>query len=74
MAQAFCIIPEKARHLLTLKKAGFNVPPFLYMPAEDFLNKDFDRLKTFLHEQCDGFKVIIRSCHHGRGILQGRDL
>ena len=56
---------------MTLKKAGFNVPPFLYMPAEDFGNKDFERLKTFLKEKCDGFKVIIRSCHPAEDYYKG---
>ena len=47
------------------------MPPFLYMPAEDFESKDFERLKAFLKEKCDGFKVIIRSCHPAEDYYKG---
>lgn len=56
-------LPEKARLLEILSKAGFKVPPFLYLTAEDFRRERFDRLEEFLREHCRDFKVITRSCH-----------
>ena len=39
MRQAF---PEKAELLKKLKQAGFAVPDFIYLPAEDFENENFE--------------------------------
>ena len=55
--------PEKARLLSLLKKSQFNVPDFLYVPAEQFQTKDFEALDRFLDGHRDSFKVIARSAH-----------
>ncbi|GEM_PF-195632 len=56
-------IPEKARLLHTLREENFNVPDFIYVPAEDFKNENFSELETFL-KGCEGvFKVVARSAH-----------
>ena len=56
-------IPEKARLLGRLQAARFQVPPFLYMPAEDFEQERFTALEEFLERHCQDYKVIVRSCH-----------
>jgi hypothetical protein len=56
-------IPEKARLLEKLTAGGFNVPPFIYLPPEDFENERFEKLVAFLAQNCDGYKVIARSAH-----------
>jgi hypothetical protein len=55
--------PEKARLLSLLKKTQFNVPDFLYVPAEQFQIKDFEALERFLDGHRESFKVIARSAH-----------
>ncbi len=55
--------PEKARLLSLLKKSQFNVPDFLYVPAEQFQIKDFEALEHFLDGHRESFKVIARSAH-----------
>ncbi len=57
------ILPEKALHLEKLKEGRFNVPDFIYVPAEDFKNKNFEKLQTFLTRHQESFKVIARSAH-----------
>ena len=57
------IVPEKALHLEKLKDGRFNVPDFIYVPAEDFKNKNFEKLQTFLTRHQESFKVIARSAH-----------
>ncbi len=56
-------IPEKARLLEILHSKGFNVPPFIHVPPEDFQDEDFAALEEFLTANCDGYKVIARSAH-----------
>jgi len=56
-------VPEKAKLLEKLQSSGLNVPPFIYLPPEDFLNESFEALEAFLQQKCDGFKVIARSAH-----------
>ncbi|MCF8032536.1 MAG: hypothetical protein K9K66_08495 [Desulfarculaceae bacterium] len=63
MQDQHTLIPEKARLLGLLRSARFNVPPFLYMPAEDFVRESFDGLEKFLAAHCPDYKVIVRSCH-----------
>ena len=57
------IVPEKALYLEKLKKGKFNVPDFIYVPAEDFKNQNFGKLKKFLSRHQESFKVIARSAH-----------
>ena len=57
------VIPEKASHLEKLKKGKFNVPDFIYVPAEDFKNDNFEKLKDFFSRHQESFKVIARSAH-----------
>lgn len=56
-------LPEKARLLSRLKEGSFNVPDFIYVPASDFENENFEALKDFLLTHREGFKVIARSVH-----------
>ncbi|MCD6306951.1 MAG: hypothetical protein J7M32_11805 [Deltaproteobacteria bacterium] len=65
------IIPEKARLLERLKEADFNVPDFIYVPAEDFNNRSFGDLEAFLERQRDCFKVIARSGHPQEEFFKG---
>lgn len=56
-------LPEKAKHLKKLKKNGFMVPDFIYLPAQDFKNEHFDALNSFLDKHRESYKVIARSAH-----------
>ena len=57
------ILPEKALYLEKLKQGKFNVPDFIYVPAEDFKTENFGKLKEFLSRHQESFKVIARSAH-----------
>jgi hypothetical protein len=57
------ILPEKALHLEMLKNGKFNVPDFIYIPAQDFRDEKFEKLERFLSAHPEGFKVIARSAH-----------
>ncbi len=56
-------LPEKALHLEMLREGKFNVPDFIYVPAEDFKNEHFEKLRAFLKRHQESFKVIARSAH-----------
>ena len=56
-------LPEKAQLLERLKEGGFNVPDFIFVPADDFRNENFDALEEFLDRHRESFKVIARSAH-----------
>lgn len=56
-------IPEKTRLLDRLKREAFNVPDFVYIPAEDFEKENFAALTKFLDDHREGFKLIARSAH-----------
>lgn len=56
-------LPEKIRLLEILKNEGFDVPDFVYVPAEDFMNENFGLLEKFFEESSQSFKVIVRSAH-----------
>lgn len=56
-------IPEKARLLEKLRKKGFNVPDFIYVPADKFNSEDFTQLDSFLDNHRESYKVIARSAH-----------
>ncbi|OQY51036.1 MAG: hypothetical protein B6240_00520 [Desulfobacteraceae bacterium 4572_87] len=56
-------IPEKALYLEKLKEGRYNVPEFIYVPAEDFENENFETLEAFLNRHQESFKVIARSAH-----------
>ena len=56
-------IPEKANLLEKLQKNGFNVPEFIYVPADKFINEDFTELDSFLDKHRESYKVIARSAH-----------
>ncbi|MBU0969149.1 MAG: hypothetical protein KKC20_00815 [Proteobacteria bacterium] len=56
-------IPEKARLLEKLRKSGFRVPDFIYVPAEKFETKEFKALGLFLDNHRGSYKVIARSAH-----------
>jgi len=56
-------LPQKAELLVKLKKENFNIPDFIYVPAEDFHNRSFASLKAFLEKHQESYKVIARSAH-----------
>ncbi len=56
-------IPEKAKLLEKLKDHGFNVPDFIYVPADIFTTENFGQLDRFLQTHRQSFKVIARSAH-----------
>ncbi|WP_319521239.1 hypothetical protein [uncultured Desulfosarcina sp.] len=64
-------VPEKAELLEKLKQAGFAVPDFIYLPAEDFENKNFEALEKFLEKHRESFKVIARSAHPQERCFKG---
>ncbi len=64
-------LPEKALLLKRLKDAGFSVPDFLYVPAENFKTNEFAELEAFLKNYQDGFKVIARSAHPDEEYFKG---
>ncbi len=64
-------LPEKAKLLRKLCQGRFNVPRFLYLPAEDFARENFGELEKFLASECAGHKVIVRSCHHQEEYFKG---
>lgn len=64
-------IPEKARLLERLRAGHFNVPDFIYVPASDFKNKNFEVLQTFLKKHRENFKVIARSAHPQEEFFKG---
>lgn len=64
-------IPEKAELLEKLKTEGFNVPEFIYIPAEQFDTEEFERLDQFLKDHQESFKVIARSAHPAESHFKG---
>ncbi|MFO7883955.1 MAG: hypothetical protein R6U68_03955 [Desulfobacteraceae bacterium] len=56
-------LPEKIKLLKILKKEGFDVPDFIYLPSEDFKKENFSDLEAFLKAFCPSYKVIVRSAH-----------
>lgn len=56
-------IPEKALLLEKLQKIGFNVPDFIYVPAEEFISGTFKKLEQFLENHHESYKIIARSAH-----------
>jgi hypothetical protein len=56
-------IPEKARLLKQLKEGNFNVPDFLYVPAQNFEKEDFEELEAFLAKHRESYKILARSAH-----------
>ena len=56
-------IPEKAKLLEKLRKNTFNVPDFIYVPADKFNTEDFGKLNSFLDKHRESYKVIARSAH-----------
>ncbi len=64
-------IPEKARLLHMLTDAGFNVPPFIYVPADAFDRNQLTELEDFLTAHRSGHKVIARSAHPMESFFKG---
>ncbi|MFO8085365.1 MAG: hypothetical protein R6U27_13715 [Desulfobacterales bacterium] len=64
-------IPEKARVLKKLKEAHFNVPDFIYVPASDFDDKNYELLNSFLEKHRENFKIIARSAHPHEEFFRG---
>lgn len=64
-------VPEKARVLDTLKRGGFNVPDFIYVPAADLRAENFDALQEFLATHRGSFKIIARSAHPQEEFYKG---
>jgi hypothetical protein len=66
-----CPVPEKARVLEALKRGGFNVPDFFYIPAADLRAEKFDALQEFLANHRGSFKIIARSAHPQEEFFKG---
>jgi hypothetical protein len=64
-------LPEKARLLNRLKKGNFNVPDFIYVPADDFRSENFKALESFISNHRESFKVIARSGHPQEEFYKG---
>lgn len=64
-------LPEKARLLDVLRRAGFPVPPFIYLDAKSLALEDPPGLKGFLDEHAGDYKVIVRSCHPAEEFYRG---
>lgn len=64
-------IPEKARLLDRLQQGRFNVPAFIYVPAEDFIAGRLDALSAFFERVGRSFKVIARSAHPDEELFRG---
>ena len=65
------LVPEKARVLELIRKGGFAVPDFIFVPAVDFANQNFDALEKFLENHRESFKVIARSAHPQEEYFKG---
>lgn len=64
-------VPEKARLMEKIKQKGFHVPDFIYISPADFKNENFGRLKEFLDNHRENFKVIVRSAHPQEEFFKG---
>ena len=64
-------LPEKARLLAQIRKGGFDVPDFIFVPADDFANQNFNELEVFLENHRESFKVIARSAHPQEEFFKG---
>ncbi len=64
-------IPEKANLLQKLQDAGFQVPEFVYVTSEQFINKDYSRLNSFLAAHKESYKIIVRSAHPMESAFKG---
>ncbi|MBW1827342.1 MAG: hypothetical protein JRF45_13835 [Deltaproteobacteria bacterium] len=64
-------IPEKAKLLKRLKEGDFDVPDFIFLPAERFKNQNFTELAVFLDYHKESYKVIARSAHPQENLFKG---
>ncbi|MEE9495411.1 MAG: hypothetical protein V3V39_02715 [Desulfobacterales bacterium] len=64
-------IPEKAKLLKRLKEGDFDVPDFIFLPAERFKSENFAELAAFLDHHKESYKVIARSAHPQENIFKG---
>jgi len=64
-------IPAKAKLLERLKDGDFNVPDFIFLPAERFKNENFAELAAFLEHHKESYKVIARSAHPQENLFKG---
>ena len=64
-------VPEKARVLDLIRKGGFEVPDFIFVPAADFATENFEALEKFLTTHRESFKVIARSAHPHEEFFKG---
>ena len=64
-------LPEKARLLDRLQRAGFPVPSFIYLDAESLEQEEPPGLREFLAKHVDDYKVIVRSCHPAEEFYRG---
>lgn len=56
-------LPEKAKLLDRLRRGGFNVPDFIFVPAVDFDAENLTALADFLDHHRESYKIIARSAH-----------
>ena len=51
-------LPEKARVLGQIRKGGFDVPDFIFVPAIDFANQNFTELESSFQEEVDSSRNL----------------
>lgn len=64
-------IPAKAKLLKRLKEGDFDVPDFIFLPAERFKSENFTELAVFLDSHKESYKVIARSAHPQENLFKG---
>ena len=64
-------IPAKAKLLKRLKEGGFDVPDYIFLPAEKFKSENFAELAVFLDHHKESYKVIARSAHPQENLFKG---
>jgi len=64
-------IPAKAKLLERLKEGDFDVPDFIFLPAERFKSENFAELAAFLEHHKESYKVIARSAHPQENLFKG---
>ncbi len=64
-------IPAKAKLLERLKTGDFDVPDFIFLPAERFKSENFAELVAFLDHHKESYKVIARSAHPQEYLFKG---
>ncbi len=63
--------PDKVEMLQNLQAAGFDVPGFVYLPAERLARGDTDALAGFLQGRPQTARLLVRSAHPEEAAFKG---